>query len=166
MEIAKTILELCRERIPNCYGFDPVRDIQILTPMRKGIVGVSNLNKELQKILNPQSKNKREKAFRDFLFREGDKVMQIKNNYNLKWEKKDNPLENGTGVFNGDTGIICEIDSEEQKIVVCFEDEKIVNYDFTILDELNWHMPLQCIKAQGSEFPVVIMPVFSGPQCR
>ena len=66
------------------------------------------------------------------MFREGDKVMQIKNNYNLKWEKKDNPLENGTGVFNGDTGIICEIDSEEQKIVVCFEDEKIVNYDFTI----------------------------------
>lgn len=164
VDIAKTVLDLCKTRIPKSYGFEPMKDIQILTPMRKGVVGVASLNKGLQKILNSPAKNKREKHFRDYLFREGDKVMQIKNNYNLKWERKDNPLENGTGVFNGDTGIICKIDNEDQKIVVCFEDEKIVYYDFTILDEIEPAFAVTVHKSQGSEFPVVIMPVFSGPQ--
>ncbi|NLD49158.1 MAG: AAA family ATPase, partial [Clostridiaceae bacterium] len=163
-DIVNTIVELCVRRIPDTYGYDPMRHIQVLTPTRKGPAGVAALNIELQKILNPKEKHKNEKSFRDYLFREGDRVMQIKNNYNLKWKKNDDEAFEGTGVFNGDTGIISEIDSEEQKVIVVFDDEKIAEYDFTILDELEPAFAATIHKSQGSEFPVVIIPIFPGPQ--
>lgn len=160
-DIVNTIVDLCIRRIPVTYGFEPMREIQVLTPVRKGVVGVANLNIELQALLNPKDKGKKEKVFRDFVFREGDRVMQIKNNYNLCWTKQD---DEGTGVFNGDTGIIREIDDEEQNIVVSFDDEKIANYDYSILDELEPAFAVTIHKSQGSEFPVVIIPIFPGPQ--
>lgn len=163
-DIVKTVIELCSRRIPQTFGYDPLRHIQVLTPMRKSAVGVGNLNIELQKVLNPESKNKNQKIFRDFVFREGDRVMQIKNNYNLKWEKVSGLSCEGTGVFNGDMGIIREIDNEEQKLIVIFDDEKLVEYDFTILDELEPAFAVTIHKSQGSEFPVVIIPVSPGPQ--
>lgn len=163
-DIVNTIVELCTRRIPDTYGYDPMRHIQVLTPMRKGPAGVAALNIELQKNLNPKEKYKKEKAFRDYMFREGDRVMQIKNNYNLKWRKNDDETFEGTGVFNGDTGIISEIDSEEQRVVVAFDDEKTAEYDFTILDELEPAFAVTIHKSQGSEFPVVIIPVYPGPQ--
>jgi exodeoxyribonuclease V alpha subunit len=163
-DIVKTVVDLCVRRIPATYGFEPMREIQVLTPVRKGIIGVANLNTELQAVLNPKDKIKNEKVFRDFLFREGDRVMQIKNNYNLRWKKQDSQGTEGTGVFNGDTGIILEIDNEEQKIVVSFDDDKVVDYDFDILDELEPAFAVTIHKSQGSEFPVVIIPIFPGPQ--
>ena len=163
-DIVKTIVDLCQRRIPDAYGFDPMKHIQVLTPMRKGPVGVGSLNIELQKVLNPESKSKNQKVFRDYIFREGDRVMQIKNNYNLRWEKPAEKGQSGTGVFNGDMGIIQEIDNEDQRIVVCFDDERLVEYDFTILDELEPAFAVTIHKSQGSEFPVVILPVFPGPK--
>ncbi|AEV66886.1 helicase, putative, RecD/TraA family [Acetivibrio clariflavus DSM 19732] len=163
-DIVKTIVDLCVRRIPCAYGFEPMKEIQVLTPVRKGLVGVGNLNTELQALLNPKDKSKKEKVFRDFLFREGDRVMQIKNNYNLRWWKDDGKGSEGAGVFNGDTGIIREIDDEEQKIVVFFDDDKVVEYDFSILDELEPAFAMTIHKSQGSEFPVVIIPIFPGPQ--
>jgi exodeoxyribonuclease V alpha subunit len=163
-DTVRTIVDLCQRRIPDAYGFDPMKHIQVLTPMRKGPVGVGSLNIELQKVLNPEDKNKKQKVFRDYIFREGDRVMQIKNNYNLKWEKPKDSRQSGTGVFNGDMGIIQEIDNEDQRVVVCFDDERLVEYDFTILDELEPAFAVTIHKSQGSEFPVVILPVFPGPK--
>ncbi|MBT1278775.1 ATP-dependent RecD-like DNA helicase [Thermoanaerobacter sp. CM-CNRG TB177] len=159
-DILKTILELVINRLPKAYGFHPINDIQVLTPMRKGIIGVHNLNLELQKALNPHDKTKPEKTMKEFVFRVGDKVMQIKNNYKIKWKKGD---EEGEGVFNGDIGIIQSIDEELQELTVYFDDEKFVTYDFSDLDELNLSYAITVHKSQGSEFPVVIMPITYGP---
>jgi len=162
-DIVRTIVDLCSKRLPVSYGFDPMRHIQVLTPTKKGVTGVYNLNAELQRVLNPQHRKKAEKASANFVFREGDKVMQVKNNYSLRWEKLHRPNVEGMGVFNGDTGIIQVIDDAEQKIIVLFEDDKIVEYDYSILDELEPAYAITIHKSQGSEFPVVIMPVFPGP---
>jgi exodeoxyribonuclease V alpha subunit len=164
LDIVKAVVELCSRRIPDTYGYDPMSQIQVLTPMRKGPSGVASLNVEIQKILNPQARNKLEKTLGGFVLREGDRVMQIKNNYNLRWEKINGSNQEGTGVFNGDTGIIEKIDEEEQSVVVVFDDEKTVTYDFSILDELEPAFAVTIHKSQGSEFPVAIIPVFSGPQ--
>ncbi|RCX21021.1 ATP-dependent DNA helicase (RecD/TraA family) [Anaerobacterium chartisolvens] len=163
-DLLATIVDLCSRRLPSTYGYDPMRHIQVLTPTRKGLVGVARLNIELQKALNPQGPHKNEKVFRDFIFREGDRVMQIKNNYNLRWEKEGDVPAEGMGVFNGDTGIIHKICNEEQKLIVLFEDEKNVVYDFGILDELEPAFSITIHKSQGSEFPVVVMPMFQGPK--
>ncbi|MFZ5968987.1 MAG: ATP-dependent RecD-like DNA helicase [Bacillota bacterium] len=160
--ILTTIKELCKERLPKYNGFDPVRDIQVLTPMKKGQVGMYHLNNELQRILNPQSPSKEEKDMKEKTFRVGDKVMQMKNNYNLKWKKVDG-LGDGEGVFNGDMGFIYHIDNEEREMTVLFDEDKLVKYDFGQLEELELAYCITIHKSQGSEFPVVVMPVCWGP---
>lgn len=162
--IVSTIVSLCCKRLPNTYSYDPLRHIQVLTPTKKGPVGVISLNAELQKALNPQLPKKNEKSFRGFIFREGDRVMQVKNNYNLLWAKNDNPEVEGQGVFNGDMGIIQEINQEDQKIVVLFDDDKLVDYDFSIIDEIEPAYAITIHKSQGSEFPVIILPLYPGPK--
>ncbi len=162
--IVRAVTDLCSRRLPETYSYEPIRHIQVLTPTRKGPTGVVNLNIELQKVLNPPDKDKNEKGFRDYIFREGDRVMQIKNNYNLRWVKAGRDYNEGTGVFNGDTGIISRIDEKEQVIEVMYEDDRMVEYDFLILDEIEPAFAVTIHKSQGSEFPVVVMPVASGPQ--
>ncbi len=163
-DIVRTVVRLCSERLPASLGYDPIKQIQVLTPMRKGITGVLNLNYELQKFLNRADINKKEKACGNFILREGDRVMQIKNNYNIRWEKTGQYSSEGFGVFNGDLGIVQGIDTEEQKVTILFDDEKIVEHDFSSLDEIEPAFAITIHKSQGSEFPVVIIPLFQGPQ--
>ncbi len=162
--IVRTVVDLCSRRLPESLGYDPMHHIQVLSPTRKGLPGVVNLNTELQKVLNPPGAKKAEKTSRDYIFREGDRVMQVRNNYTLRWEKNGDKYIDGTGVFNGDTGIVKRIDEEEQKLEVLFEDERLVEYDFNILDEIEPAFAITIHKSQGSEFPVVVLPVFAGPQ--
>lgn len=163
-DVLKTVVDLCSRRLPKYKGFNPLQDIQVLSPMKKSIVGVYQLNKSLQEVLNPPSKDKVEKKFGDLLFREGDKVMQIKNNYNIAWTSiLGQGEEKGEGVFNGDFGILQSIDLEEGKLVVLFDEEKSVEYDFNQLDELELAYAVTVHKSQGSEFPVVVMPISWGP---
>lgn len=162
--IVRTVVDLCSRRLPDTYGFDPMKDIQVLSPSKKSPAGVVNLNLELQKALNPADRRKVEKASRDYIFREGDRVMQVKNNYSLRWERPGNKLFDGTGVFNGDVGMIRKINEEAQTIEVLFDDERLTEYDFSILDEIEPAFAVTIHKSQGSEFPVVVIPVFAGPQ--
>jgi exodeoxyribonuclease V alpha subunit len=161
--ITRTVVDLCSRRLPETYGFEPMKDIQVLSPTKKSPTGVINLNQELQKVLNPADRSKAEKVSRDYIFREGDRVMQVRNNYTLRWEKPENKLIDGTGVFNGDVGMISKINEEAQTIEVLFDDERLVEYDFSILDEIEPAFAVTIHKSQGSEFPVVVIPVFPGP---
>lgn len=163
--IVDIISNLCKERLPNYYGVDPFNDIQVLTPMKKGECGVNALNRELQERLNPKSNDKKEKLVGDVLFRVGDKVMQIKNNYTLEWEVyKDGVLEyKGEGIFNGDLGIIKDIDEDDRLLKILFDEEKEVEYTFNQLDELQLSYATTVHKSQGSEFPVIIMPISWAP---
>lgn len=162
--IVRTVVDLCSRRLPDTYGFDPMKDIQVLSPTRKGPAGVASLNIELQKVLNPPDRRKAEKVSKSCIFREGDRVMQIKNNYDLRWERTDNRLADGNGVFNGDMGCIVKIDEEAMNIEVLFDDDRLARYDYSILDEIEPAYAVTIHKSQGSEFPVVVMPVFPGPQ--
>ncbi|MBU3185621.1 SF1B family DNA helicase RecD2 [Clostridium estertheticum] len=158
------IIALINTRLPNFNKeWDKMKNIQILSPMRKGILGIENLNIELQKILNPKIKGKKEKEFRNTIFRVGDKVMQIKNNYSMKWHKMNAKADDGTGIFNGDVGYVEDINDDNENVVVIFDDDKRVEYEGVNLDELMLAYAITIHKSQGSEFEVVIMPMFMGP---
>lgn len=164
--IISEIITLVNTRLPKFSGCTSYDGIQVLTPMRKGILGVDNLNIELQRVLNPPSKDKNQKEYRKTIFREGDKIMQIRNNYNIGWKivsKYNFTVDEGLGVFNGDIGRIIEINNYSEKVIVLFDDDKKVEYDFTNLDELELAYAVTIHKSQGSEYRVVVMPVFSGP---
>lgn len=161
--IVSTIIELCTERLPKYTGLDFYDGIQVLSPMKKGICGVLNLNQQLQKALNPPGHTKLEKAHKDAIFRTGDKVMQIKNNYKMRWQSIADFEKEGEGVFNGDLGTIMSIDNEDQYLEVVFDRERLVKYDFSMLDELEHAYALTVHKSQGSEFPVLVMPLTFGP---
>ena len=159
------IVYLVRNRLPEYIGVNPF-DIQVLTPMRKGELGVTHLNEVLQYYLNPASQNKEEREVRDGIFREGDKVMQIKNNYNLEWKivnEKGFSVEEGLGVFNGDMGIIKQINTFTEKVTVIFDEGRQVEYPFSNLDELELAYAITIHKSQGSEYPAVVLPLLSGP---
>ena len=129
-----------------------------MTPVRKGLLGTHQLNKELQAILNPPSPEKRERKHGERIFREGDKIMQIKNNYQLSWKRLDD-LQDGQGIFNGDVGFIQSIDTENGYVYALFDDNKYVHYEFSQLDEVELAYAITVHKSQGSEFPIIIMPV-------
>ena len=161
--ILDAIKDLCTRRLPNFYeGCDVLSDIQVLTPTRKGLVGSVNLNKELQAILNPPSPEKEEKVLYERIFRQGDKVMQNKNDYRLTWRNiKD--FSEGEGVFNGDIGIIKGVDNDSGCLQVLFDGERLVEYDFTNLDALESAFAMTVHKSQGSEFPILILPMTRFP---
>ncbi len=162
--IVNTIIDLINRRLPKFNkSWDKLKDMQVLTPMRKGILGVTNLNTKLQEMFNPPSKDKKEKTSRDIILREGDKVMQTKNNYTLKWIRVSGFGESeGVGVFNGDLGFIESIDEERKILTIIFDEERKVLYDFNFLDELDLAYATTIHKSQGSEFKVVVIPVFMG----
>ncbi len=164
-KIVNTLLELSNKRLPKFNkSWHKIHDIQILSPMRKGILGVSNLNKELQSVLNPKNDLKKEMEFKDYIFRVGDKVMQTKNNYSLKWTRTSGEGEaEGLGIFNGDVGYIEDIDEEKETVQVLFDNERRVIYESLYLDEIDLAYAATIHKSQGSEFPVVVMPAFKGP---
>ena len=161
-KVLDTILDLVAWRIPEKKGFDAMKDVQVISPIKKGKLGVISLNKELQEVLNPAADYKKEKAFGTVVFREGDKVMQIKNNYKLKWEDI-HGFETGEGVYNGDIGNIIRIDEYNKTFEILLTDDKKVVYEFDQLDELTHAYAMTVHKSQGSEFPVVIMPMVGGP---
>jgi exodeoxyribonuclease V alpha subunit len=164
--IIAAMCTLIKSKLPGYVNAD-INDIQILTPSRKSAVGVERLNRIMQDFLNPADVTKMEKTFGDVTFREGDKVMQIKNNYQMEWEKKSRygiTYESGTGIYNGDTGVIEEINTFAERIIVKFDDEKYVSYEFKQLDELELAYAITIHKSQGSEYPAVIIPMFTGPR--
>lgn len=164
-ETLNTVLSLINTRLTKFNSkWDKIRDMQVLTPTRKGELGVQNLNNEIQKMLNPPSKYKKEKVVRDIIFREGDKIMQTKNNYELKWKRIYGIGEDeGEGVFNGDMGFIRSISDDYKTIVVIFDEEREVIYDNISCEELELAYAITIHKSQGSEFKVVIIPSFMGP---
>lgn len=163
-EILETILDLVNRRLPLFNSkWNKIRDFQVLSPTRKGILGVDNLNNELQSILNPPSKDKKERKFKDSIFREGDKVMQTKNNYSLKWNRINGYGDNeGVGIFNGDMGFIESISEENRTVTVVFDDERRIVYDNLYVEELELAYAITIHKSQGSEFKVIITPAFMG----
>ncbi len=163
-ELINTIVELSLTRLPKFLKCCQNKDIQVLTPMRKSPLGVVNLNNILQTKLNPKSSDKNEKEYRGIVFREGDRVMQIKNNYNMVWKSFDGrKWDEGIGVFNGDEGFIKRIDERKEYIEVIYDDIKSVRYDYSQLDELELSYAVTIHKSQGSEYRAVIIPIFNGP---
>lgn len=164
--IYKHMIQLIQEKLPRYVQAGPF-DIQVLTPMRKGSLGCETLNGILQRYLNPPDKSKREHQAGDTVFREGDKVMQTKNNYQLEWEvvsKYGIPIDRGTGIFNGDMGRILKIQESSSTLMVEYDEQRRVTYPFSLLDELELSYAITVHKAQGSEYPAVILPLLGGPK--
>ncbi len=165
-KIINVTLQLIKEKLPKYVNADEY-DIQVLTPTRKGLLGVERLNSILQQFLNPPEKEKREYEHAGRTFREGDKVMQIKNDYNLEWEVRSRyglPIDKGSGIFNGDMGIIEEINSFAEMMTIRFDENHLVDYSFKQLDELEHAYAITIHKSQGSEYPAVVIPLMSGPR--
>lgn len=165
-DIINVVIQLVMQKLPPYVGASSY-DIQVLSPMRKGELGVENLNLILQRYMNPGGEGKREREFHGVLFREKDKVMQIKNDYQITW-RRENRLgdicEEGSGVFNGDCGIIRSISDVTETVLVEFEEERLVEYDFSDMDELELAYAITVHKSQGSEYPAIVLPVLNGPQ--
>ena len=163
--IINVVLQLVKQKMPKFVDATPY-DIQVLTPMRKGLLGVERLNGILQQYLNPPDQSKREKEHGDMVFREGDKVMQTKNNYQLEWEIRTKfglTVDKGMGIFNGDMGIITEINDFAETMTVEFDEGRKVEYSYKLLDELELAYAITIHKSQGSEYPAVVIPLLSGP---
>ncbi len=164
--IISIVIQLVRDKMPR-YVNATAYDIQVLTPMRKGLLGVERLNRILQEYLNPPDRNKREHEQGGQIFREGDKVMQIKNNYQIEWEVRGRygiPIEKGVGVFNGDLGVIREINLHTERVTVEFDEQRTVEYPYSGLEELELAYAVTIHKSQGSEYPAVVIPLLSGPR--
>lgn len=165
-KIINVTLQLIKQKLPKFVGASEY-DIQVLTPMRKGLLGVERLNGILQMYLNPADQRKREKEHGSTIFREGDKVMQTKNNYQLEWEIRSKYglcIDKGTGIFNGDMGIIEEINDFAETMTVSFDEGRMVEYPYKLLDELELAYAVTIHKSQGSEYPAVVIPLLSGPR--
>ncbi len=164
--IISIVIQLIREKLPRYVDAQPY-DIQVLTPMRKGLLGVERLNRILQEYLNPPDRNKREHEHGEQVFREGDKVMQIRNNYQLEWEIRGRygiPVEKGVGIFNGDMGVIREINLQTERVTVEFDEHRMVEYPYASLEELELAYAVTIHKSQGSEYPAVVIPLLTGPR--
>ncbi len=165
-KIINVTLQLIKQKLPK-YVNAGEYDIQVLTPMRKGLLGVERLNTVLQQYLNPPEETKREKEFRGIVFREGDKVMQTKNNYQLEWEIRNKygiSIDKGMGVFNGDMGIIEEISDFSESMTISFDEGRKVEYSYKLLEELELAYAVTIHKSQGSEYPAVVIPLLTGPR--
>ncbi len=164
--IINVTIQLIAQKLPKFVDASPF-DIQVLTPMRKGLLGVERLNSILQQYLNPKSKDKKEREHGEHIFREGDKVMQTKNNYQLEWEIRSKyglTVDKGLGVFNGDMGIIREINEYAESMTVEFDEGRMVEYSLKSLDELELAYAITIHKSQGSEYPAVVIPLLNGPR--
>ena len=159
-EVSAVIADLCANRLPKAYGYSPFENIQVLAPSKKGELGTAELNHKLQAALNPKNDDKAEITIGSKTFRTGDKVMQIKNNYDIRWFRENG--ETGEGIFNGDIGIITKIDRKTKSLVVKFFD-KIARYTFEFAGDLDFAYAITVHKSQGNEFDAVIIPMFSGP---
>lgn len=164
--IISVLIQLIQQKLPKFVNATPY-DIQVLTPMRKGLVGVERLNRILQQYLNPPDQTKKEHEYGDGLFREGDKVMQTKNNYQIEWEVQSKygfAIEKGLGIFNGDMGIVQKINDYTETMTVEFDEGRMVEYPFKMLEELELAYAITIHKSQGSEYPAVVIPLLNGPK--